>query len=79
MYEDVIDLLKAHDYFRGISGAVLGEIASLARRIRTLRRNLTAYDAACLAFAEALDAPLITRTRLSRESAEHRARVEVLR
>ena len=30
MYEDVIDLLKAHDYFRGISGAVLGEIASLA-------------------------------------------------
>ena len=31
MYEDVIDLLKAHDYFRGISGAVLGEIASLAK------------------------------------------------
>jgi NTE family protein len=31
MYEDVIDLLRAHDYFRGISGAVLGEIAGLAK------------------------------------------------
>ena len=40
MYEDVIDLLKAHDYFRGISGAVLGEIASLAKA--------TNYDAAAV-------------------------------
>ncbi|MCZ6451792.1 MAG: type II toxin-antitoxin system VapC family toxin, partial [Deltaproteobacteria bacterium] len=30
-------------------------------RIWTLRRNLTAYDAAYVALAEALDAPLITR------------------
>src|SRR5688572_32994219 len=31
MYEDVIDLLKAHEYFRGIGAAVLGEIASSAK------------------------------------------------
>ena len=31
MYDAVIDLLRAHDYFRGINGAVLGEIASLAK------------------------------------------------
>ena len=28
MDDDVIDLLKAHEYFRGISDAILGEIAS---------------------------------------------------
>ena len=27
MYDDVIDLLKAHEYFRGVSDAVLAEIA----------------------------------------------------
>jgi NTE family protein len=40
MYEDVIDLLRAHDYFRGISGAVLGEIAGLA--------NVTNHDPAAV-------------------------------
>jgi predicted nucleic acid-binding protein len=32
----------------------------LAERIWDLRENLTAYDAAYIALAEALDAPLVT-------------------
>jgi predicted nucleic acid-binding protein len=36
---------------------------ALLPRIWALRANLTAYDAAYLALAEALDAPLITRDR----------------
>jgi predicted nucleic acid-binding protein len=48
-------------------------------RIWALRQNLTAYDAAYIALAEALDAPLITRdTALARVSG-HRARVELIR
>ena len=38
--DDVIDLLKAHQYFRGISDAVLGEIAHLG--------TLTNYDVAAV-------------------------------
>ena len=46
-------------------------------RIWELRENVTAYDAAYVALAEDLDAPLLTRdVRLSR--APHRARVEVV-
>ena len=49
----------------------------LLDRMWELRANLTASDAAYVALAEALDAPLLTRdTRLSR--APHRARVEVV-
>jgi predicted nucleic acid-binding protein len=49
----------------------------LLPRIWELRRNLTAYDAAYVALAEALDATLITRdARLAR--APHRANVEVV-
>jgi predicted nucleic acid-binding protein len=49
----------------------------LIPRIWQLRENLTAYDAAYVALAEALDAPLLTRdVRLSR--APHRARVEIV-
>ena len=40
MYDDVIDLLKRHEYFRGISDAVLGGIASFAK--------VTNYDAAAV-------------------------------
>ena len=49
------------------------------RRIWSLRRNLTAYDAAYVALAEALDAPLITRDAALAKVSGHRARVEVLR
>ena len=49
------------------------------RRIWTLRRNLTAYDAAYIALAEALDAPLITRDPALAKVPGHHVRVEVLR
>lgn len=50
----------------------------LLPRIWELRHNLTAYDAAYVALAEALDAPLLTRDRALARSAAHRARVEVV-
>lgn len=50
----------------------------LLERIWQLRHNMTAYDAAYVALAEALDAPLVTCDgRLSR-APDHRARIEVL-
>jgi len=42
-----------------------------------MRHTLTAYDAAYLALAEALDAPLITRDRALARSGS-RARVELI-
>jgi len=51
---------------------------SLIMRIWDLRRNLTAYDAAYVALAEALDAPLLTRDRRLATAPGIRARVEVL-
>ena len=51
--------------------------APLVGRIWELRENLTAYDAAYVALAEALDAPLVTTDgRLARASGHH-AVVEV--
>ena len=47
-------------------------------RIWQLRTNLTAYDAAYVALAEALDAPLITRDGALARSSGHRARIEVV-
>jgi len=46
-------------------------------RIWELRHNLTAYDAAYVALAEALSAPLVTRDAALARAA-HRARIEVL-
>jgi predicted nucleic acid-binding protein len=40
---------------------------------------LTAYDAAYVALAEALDAPLITRDGALARASGHRARVEIIR
>ena len=48
-------------------------------RIWALRHNLTAYDAAYVALAEALDAPLITRDSALSRASGHRARVELIR
>jgi predicted nucleic acid-binding protein len=50
----------------------------LLPRIWDLRHNLTAYDAAYVALAEALDAPLVTRDRSLARVAGRRARIEVL-
>jgi len=50
----------------------------LLPRIWDLRNNLTAYDAAYVALAEALDAPLLTRDRRLAGAAGHRARIELV-
>jgi predicted nucleic acid-binding protein len=47
-------------------------------RIWELRRNVTAYDAAYLALAEALDAPLLTRDAALAHSSGHHARIEMI-
>ena len=47
-------------------------------RIWQLRTNITAYDAAYVALAEALDAPLITRDAALARSSGHRARIEAV-
>lgn len=49
----------------------------LLTRIWQLRHGLTAYDAAYLALAEALDATLVTRDRALARAGSH-ARVEVI-
>jgi predicted nucleic acid-binding protein len=47
-------------------------------RIWELRQNATAYDAAYIALAEALSAPLITRDARLAATPGHRARVELV-
>jgi predicted nucleic acid-binding protein len=50
----------------------------LLPRIWDLRNNLTAYDAAYVALAEALDAPLLTRDRHMAAAVGHRAQIELV-
>lgn len=50
----------------------------LLPRIWALRGNFTAYDAAYLALAEGLGAPLLTRDRRLMNAGGHRARIELL-
>ena len=50
---------------------------SLMERIWELRENLTAYDAAYIALAEALDAPLVTMDARLVQALGHRAAVEL--
>jgi predicted nucleic acid-binding protein len=51
---------------------------SLVARIWALRHNMTAYDAAYVALAEALEAPLITRDRRRGTAPSHTALIEVV-
>jgi predicted nucleic acid-binding protein len=51
---------------------------TLLDRIWQLRDNLNAYDAAYVALAEALDAPLLTCDRKLAAPGQHRARIEVI-
>jgi predicted nucleic acid-binding protein len=50
----------------------------LLPRMWELRDHLTAYDAAYVALAEALDAPLITRDAKLARTSGHRAAIELL-
>ena len=50
----------------------------LLTRIWELRHNLTAYDAAYVALAEALDVALVTRDQRLATTVGHQARIEVL-
>lgn len=50
----------------------------LATRIWELRNNLTAYDGAYVALAEALSAPLVTRDKKLAATPGHRATIEVV-
>ena len=50
----------------------------LLPRIWQLRHNLSAYDAAYVALAEALDVPLLTRDKRLVAAAGHHARVELV-
>jgi predicted nucleic acid-binding protein len=50
----------------------------LLARIWALRENLTAYDAAYVALAEALRAPLVTRDERLASAPGHRATIELV-
>jgi len=50
----------------------------LLQRIWELRNNLTAYDAAYVALAEVLGAPLLTRDRRRAAAPGHHAKVELV-
>lgn len=50
----------------------------LLPRIWELRNNLTAYDAAYVALAEALEIPLLTRDKRLAAATGHRAQIELL-
>ena len=50
----------------------------LIARIWSLRHNVSAYDAAYVALAEALEAPLLTRDRRLATASGHRARIEAV-
>jgi predicted nucleic acid-binding protein len=69
----------------GVSFRSLGELplrryphTLLLARVWQLRHDLTAYDAAYVALAEALGAPLVTRHRRIANSSAHQARVELV-
>ena len=47
-------------------------------RVWELRHNLTAYDAAYVALAESLDAPLLTCDRKFTRATNHRAKIELV-
>lgn len=51
---------------------------ALLLRIWALRDNVSAYDAAYVALAEALEAPLLTCDRRLARSIGHTARIELL-
>lgn len=90
---EVLHALRRHSLRGDLSGeqsrlilSLLGEMkavryphAPLAARIWELRHSLTAYDAAYVALAESLDAPLVTMDARLAQAPGHRAAVELYR
>ena len=68
---------EALDEFQGLPLRRYAHDALLPR-VWELRNNLTAYDAAYVALAEALDATLVTRDRRLAAATGHRARVALV-
>jgi predicted nucleic acid-binding protein len=64
-------------YFHDLPIRTMGH-RMLARRIWELKHQLSAYDGAYVALAEALDAPLLTSDRRLAASQGHHARIELL-
>jgi predicted nucleic acid-binding protein len=62
----------------GDLGLVRHEHDVLLLRIWSLRENLTAYDAAYVALAEGLKAPLLTLDKRLASAPGHRARIELV-
>jgi predicted nucleic acid-binding protein len=71
---------RGHDALRDFSDLPINRYphALLLGRIWELRANLTAYDAAYVALAEVLRAPLLTCDRRLARAPGHSARVEIL-
>jgi predicted nucleic acid-binding protein len=75
-----ITLLRAEHAFDDLSNLVIErhEHCSLVPRVWQLRDSLTAYDAAYVALAEALDAPLLTCDAKLAGARGHEAKIELV-
>jgi predicted nucleic acid-binding protein len=76
-----ITAARAHEALDDYAGLLVERSThrELLPRIWELRDSMTAYDAAYVALAEALDAPLLTCDRRLARSLGHRAKVELVR
>jgi predicted nucleic acid-binding protein len=92
LYVEVAQVIRRYAANRDIDSErgrmALADLADLALlryphdfllpRIWSLRNNLTAYDAAYVALAEVLGAPLLTRDRRLAAASGHRAQIELV-
>jgi predicted nucleic acid-binding protein len=77
--EGTLTARRAEDAIEDLAALRIARYAPilLLPRIWRLRQNLTAYDAAYVALAEQLQAPLITRDQRMAAAPGHRAAVEI--